>query len=207
MTIVRINKNKNYTVLSNYHLKDKNLSLKAKGLLSLMLSLPENWDYTEKGLTTLSKDCLDSVKTTLKELENNGYLIRKQLKDEKGKFKNNIYDIFENPILENSITENPITENPLTEKPTQLNTNILNTKNNIYSRFVKPTLAEIQEYCIKRNNNVDAKKFFDYYEASDWEDAKGNKVKNWKQKVITWEGRTQKEEPKQQVRGEIYHRL
>lgn len=123
MAVVRINKTSDYTVMSNTHFKEKELSLKAKGLLSLMLSLPENWDYSVAGLVTLSKDGKDSVTASLNELESFGYLVRKRLTDEKGRFAGYEYNIFENPQ-----TDNPFTENPSTEKPTQLNTNISNNK-------------------------------------------------------------------------------
>ena len=71
--------------MSNYHLKDKNISLKAKGLLSLMLSLPENWDYTLRGLATINKESIDAIRTAVLELEENGYIIRHQGRDQKGK--------------------------------------------------------------------------------------------------------------------------
>ena len=73
MAVFRIEKNKNYTVMANYHLRDISLSLKAKGLLSLMLSLPEGWDYTTKGLACICKDGVDSICSTVKELEKAGY--------------------------------------------------------------------------------------------------------------------------------------
>lgn len=117
MAVFRINKNENYTVISNYHLKEREMSLKAKGLLSLMLSLPSEWDYSVMGLTALSKDGKDSVMTTLNELEKLGYLIRTKCINSKGQFDGYDYDIFEQPCA----------ETPNTANPTQLNTNELNT--------------------------------------------------------------------------------
>ena len=111
MGVIRINKDKNYTVMSNIHLQDKRLSFKAKGMLSVMLSLPPEWDYSIAGLSTLSTDKKDSVMTILGELEQYGYLVRTRLTD-KGKFTGWQYDIFEKPN----------TEKPNTEKPPQLNT-------------------------------------------------------------------------------------
>ena len=147
MAVFRVHKNENYTVLSNYHFKEKGMSLKAKGLLSLMLSLPENWDYSAAGLVTLSKDGKDSVNAALKELEKFGYLRRTQAYDENGKFGGYNYEIFEQPsdavIAEardkrqpkaekpttgNPFTENPSTEKPTTENPPQLNNKELNIK-------------------------------------------------------------------------------
>lgn len=127
MAILRIKKTNNYTVMSNYHFKEKDMSLKAKGLLSLMLSLPEDWDYSIDGLAKLSKDGKDSVMSALAELEKFNYLIRTQTKDEDGKFAGYDYDVYEEPYTEKPFTENPNTEKPNTENPQQLNTNPLST--------------------------------------------------------------------------------
>jgi len=120
--IYRVHKNQNYTVMSNHHFRDKELSLKAKGLLSMILSLPETWNYSVEGLTALSTDGKDSVRGAIKELEVGGYIVRRQGKVN-GKFANSEYDVYEKPM-----TENPTTENPMTENPTQLNTYKLNTQ-------------------------------------------------------------------------------
>lgn len=132
MAVVRVNKTKDYSVMSNNHFREKAMSLKAKGLLSLMLSLPETWDYSIAGLVTLSKDGKDSVMNALNELEDFGYLVRTRLKDKKGKFAGYDYDIYENPQAvkskaDNSNTEKPCAEKPNTEKSQQYNTNKLNT--------------------------------------------------------------------------------
>lgn len=97
MSIFRVEKNSNYTVISNYHLRDKNLSLRTIGLLSLILSLPESWDYSQAGLTAIVKDGEDSVRTGLKELEKFGYLERERERDENGRMKGVIYHIYETP--------------------------------------------------------------------------------------------------------------
>ncbi len=135
MSVFRINKTKNFTVMSNYHFKEKAMSLKAKGLLSLMLSLPDDWNYSISGLVRLSKDGKDSVMSALSELEKFGYLMRERTKDENGKFNGIIYHIFEEPQTEFPITEKPILENekagkPISESPPQLNTKKLNTNQN-----------------------------------------------------------------------------
>ena len=96
MAIFRINKTKNYTIISNYHLRDKELSLKAKGLLTLMLTLPEEWEYSLNGLASLTKEGLKSIRSTIQELIDTGYIERKQERDENGHF-NYIYDIYELP--------------------------------------------------------------------------------------------------------------
>lgn len=95
--VIRIEKTKNFTVMSNHHFKDRNLSLRAKGLLSLMLSLPDDWSYNMKGLATLSKDGVDSVRSALHELERNGYMERRRLRSEKGRFTDTEYLIREVP--------------------------------------------------------------------------------------------------------------
>lgn len=137
MGVVRVNKTANYTVLSNYHFKEKNMSLKAKGLLSLMLSLPDTWNYTIAGLVSLSKDGKDSVMSALSELEKFGYLIREQKVNDKGQFSGVEYNIYESPqeqkpISENQNSEKEISENQNAENPPQLNTNFIkNLKNEV----------------------------------------------------------------------------
>ena len=98
MAVFRIEKNKNYTVMANYHLRDISLSLKAKGLLSLMLSLPEDWDYTTKGLACICKDGVDSICSTVKELEKAGYVQRRRLRNELGHLTEIEYTILEKPV-------------------------------------------------------------------------------------------------------------
>jgi len=124
--------------MSNYHFKEKKMSLKAKGLLSLMLSLPDDWNYSISGLVKLSKDGKDSVMSALAELEKFGYLTRERVVDEKGRFAGVEYNIYEEPQAEKPIADNPISakenaENSPAEKPRQLNTNQLNhLKNKIF---------------------------------------------------------------------------
>lgn len=135
MSVIRVNKTKNYTVLSNYHFKEKKMSLKAKGLLSLMLSLPDNWNYSVSGLVALSKDGKDSVMSALSELEKFGYLHREKVTNEKGQFSGVEYNIFEQPQETFPVSEKPISENQNTkksnaEKPPQLNTKLTNNLDN-----------------------------------------------------------------------------
>ena len=132
MGVFRVNKNRNYTVMSNVHLRDKALPLKAKGLLSLMLSLPEDWDYSMRGLAKLSADGLDSTRAAVKALERSGYVVRRQLYDSRGRFSNNEYTVFEIPqpsspssdlpLTGKPSTEKPPSDAPLSEKPSQINT-------------------------------------------------------------------------------------
>ena len=128
MSIFRVEHTTGFTVMSNYHLRDKNLSLKAKGLLSQMLSLPEEWDYT-LGLSFINREKIDAVREAIKELESAGYIIRTRERDEKSRLKGTEYVIYEQPQ-----PENPELEKPVSENPTQLNTYKTNTKkSNTYS--------------------------------------------------------------------------
>ena len=137
MGVIRVNKTANYTVLSNFHFKEKEMSLKAKGLLSLMLSLPDTWNYTIAGLVSLSKDGKDSVMSALAELEKFGYLIRSQKVNAKGQFSGVEYNIYEqpqevNPVADNQNAEKENTENANAENQRQLNTNFIkNLKNEV----------------------------------------------------------------------------
>ena len=131
MSIMRVHKTSNFTVMSNYHFKEKGMSLKAKGLLSLMLSLPDTWNYSVSGLVTLSKDGKDSVMSALSELESFGYLTRERVINEKGQFAGIEYNIYEQPQPEKPMSEKPISanenaENPISENQPQLNTNSIN---------------------------------------------------------------------------------
>ena len=98
MAVFRVEKTKDFTVMSNHHLRNTELSLKAKGLLSLMLSLPEDWDYTTKGLAHICRDGVDSITTALKELERHGYLTRQRLRNENGQLGDIEYTIHEKPV-------------------------------------------------------------------------------------------------------------
>lgn len=120
MAVFRVEKNESYTVMSNYHLRDKELSLKAKGLLSQMLSLPEDWDYTLKGLAHINRESVDAIRTAVWELEQKGYIKREQARDGKGKMTDMVYTIYEQPqpVLENPTSENPTSGNPTSENPT-----------------------------------------------------------------------------------------
>ncbi len=144
MAVFRIEKNRNYTVMSNYHLRDMSISLKAKGLLSQMLSLPEGWDYTLSGLAHINREKIDAIREAIKELEQAGYIVRSRERDAQGRLRGADYVIYEQPqhssdeeqqtdeqtptsdlpTLENPILDNPTLENPTLENPTQLNKDI-----------------------------------------------------------------------------------
>ena len=119
MAVFRVEKNKGYTVMSNHHLRNKELSLKAKGLLSQMLSLPEDWDYTLAGLSLINRESIDAIRTAVWELEKAGYITRRQGRDEKGKMTAIEYTIYEQPQppeLDCPVLENPTADNPILEK-------------------------------------------------------------------------------------------
>lgn len=97
MAVFRVQKTQNYTIMSNHHLRNKALSLKAKGLLSLMLSLPEDWDYTTRGLASICKEGVDSVCATVRELEAAGYIIRRRIRDKNGQMRGMEYTVLEEP--------------------------------------------------------------------------------------------------------------
>lgn len=139
MAYFRVEHNNNYTVMSNYHLKDKNLSLKAKGLLSMMLSLPDEWDFSVNGLVAICKESKTAIQNTLKELEERGYLVRTRIHDEKGRI-DYIYDIFEkahSPQTENLCTVNRCTDNRPQLNTKELNTEESNTKEKKVSKTAK----------------------------------------------------------------------
>ena len=133
MAVFRIERTRDYTVMSNHHLRNANLSLKAKGLLSMMLSLPEDWNYTTRGLAKICKEGVDAIGAALRELETAGYIVRHKLRDRQGRISDTEYVIYEQPQLRKPDTDSPDTENPYmdkpdTEKPAELNIEKSNTQ-------------------------------------------------------------------------------
>ena len=102
MAVFRVHKDKNYTVMSNRHFQNRALSLKAMGLLSLMLSLPPTWDYSLKGFAAICQDGLSSVRSGMNELEKHGYVVRRRLRDEYGRLADTEYNIYEVPTSKNT---------------------------------------------------------------------------------------------------------
>ena len=136
MSVFRVEKNKGYTVMSNHHLRNHALSLKAKGLLSQMLSLPEDWDYTLQGLAQINKESIDAIREAVRELERAGYIKRSRERDERGCLRGTVYTIYEQPhteptpeeptqalpTLDHPTLEKPMLDFPTLENPMQLNT-------------------------------------------------------------------------------------
>lgn len=119
MAVFRVDKTQDFTIVSNHHLRNIELSLKAKGLHTLMLSLPENWDYTTRGLAHICKDGVDSISSALNELEQNGYLTRKRLRDAKGRLGDIEYTIHEQPIHPETAAFSQKRENPVLDRHNQ----------------------------------------------------------------------------------------
>ena len=162
MAVYRVQRTRDYTVMSNYHLKDKGLTLKSKGLLSMILSLPEEWNYTTRGLASICKEGVDAIGSALKELETAGYIVRRQLRGTNGRITDTEYIIYEQPqpkkpdMLPPDVvspdTENPDMVRPDMEKPAELNIEKLNTEKTItYGSstdsipFREPAAAQLPE--------------------------------------------------------------
>lgn len=150
MAVFRVEKTRDYTVMSNHHLKNAALSLKAKGLLSVMLSLPDDWDYTLAGLAHISREGVDAIREGIRELEAAGYIVRNRIRNAKGQLTSTEYVIheqpvspsptlekpaLENPTLENPTQDEPVQEEPTLENPTQLNTYL---PKRIYQKRIHP---------------------------------------------------------------------
>ena len=162
MAVYRVQRTRDYTVMSNYHLKDKGLTLKSKGLLSMILSLPEEWNYTTRGLASICKEGVDAIGSALKELETAGYIVRRQLRGANGRITDTEYIIYEQPqpkkpdMLPPDVvspdTENPDMVRPDMEKPAELNIEKSNTEKSItYGSstdsipFREPAAAQLPE--------------------------------------------------------------
>lgn len=217
MAVFRVNKNSNYSTIGNHHLREKNMSLKAKGLLTVMLSLRDDWDYSIAGLTSICKESETAVKSTLKELREFGYLnVTKMMPDqtESGRIEY-VYDIYEQPTwnqevekqgLEKQVVENqPLEIQPL-ENIGQLNTKKSSTyesnteesstkKDRVEKRkrFVPPSPAQVAEYAAERGfPDFDAEKFVDFYASKGWMVGR-SKMKDWRASVRTWLSRERAE--------------
>ena len=180
---------KDFTVIRNAIFRDNTLSAKAKGVACEMLSLPPTWNFSIRGLLTRFSDGEASIRSALTELENAGYLRREQVR-EGGKFSHSVYIVTDVLKPEKPYAENPHAVNPVADNHAQLNTKVSNTNKsntNLHThKEQRPTIEEIRSYISEKNLNVDAEKFFDYFDAGEWLDSKGKPVRSWKQKLITW---------------------
>ena len=204
MAIFRVNKNKDYTVMSNYHLRDANMSFKAKGLLSIMLSLPDDWDYSIKGIVSISKENKTSIQSTLKELEENKYLKRTKKQNEKGQFEY-IYDIYEKPWTENPCIENLVTDNPCTDNMPQINTNIQNTKKQNtdikreYGEFKNVLLTDDEYKKLEEINALSQIENLSRYIAST-----GKRYKSHYATILNWDRRDKQKQEEDKYKGMSY---
>ncbi len=179
MAVFRVEKTKDFTIMSNHHLRNTELSLKAKGLLSLMLSLPEDWDYTTKGLAHICKDGVDSITTALKELERHGYLTRQRLRYDNGQLGDIEYTIHEQPVSTENTGLSPKRENPRQvkpeqakpkqaepeqENPAQLNTNPLKTKKSKKDKSITyPSIYPAELEVANRTDGMDRIELIEAY--------------------------------------------
>lgn len=147
MAVFRVERTRDYTVMSNHHLKDMNLSLKAKGLLSIMLSLPDSWNYTTRGLAAICKEGVDAIGSAVRELEGAGYIVRRLLRGQGGRITDTEYVIFERPQVgpdtppphtENPYAAEPDVDGPCAGNPAQLNTDPAST-NPANTNLSRPT--------------------------------------------------------------------
>ena len=175
MSVFRVERTHDYTVMSNHHLKNRALSLKAKGLLSLMLSLPDEWDYTLQGLAHISLEKVDAIRKAITELENEGYITRTRERDEQGRLRGTEYIIREQPISEKPTLEKPMLEKPMLEKPTldkptqvkptlenptQLNKNIYNkNKSSMYEEIPQSNQSKEETELTEILQNCELKSF------------------------------------------------
>lgn len=218
MAVIRINKTSDYTVMSNAHFREKEMSLKAKGLLSLMLSLPDTWDYSINGLVAFCKENESAIKSTLNELKRFGYLeVKKSMPNEtnSGRIEYE-YLVYEQKQegKKQGLEIQPLEIQPLEIQPvenhTQLNTYISNTKESNTNRLntedirrrnakekqkIPPSVEDVRNYIHDNRLNVDVSRFMDYYESNGWKVGK-TKMKDWQATLRNWNRRNEADKPR-----------
>ena len=217
MAIFRVNKNKDYTVMSNYHLKDKNMSFKAKGMLSMMLSLPDDWDYSVAGLTQISKENEKAIKIILNELKELGYLRITKLKPNETKSGRieYIYDIYEmseykKQEYQKQEVEKQEVEKQEIEKVGQINTNIQNTKKQNtkkqntdikreYGEFKNVLLTDDEYKKVEEINALSQIENLSRYIAST-----GKRYKSHYATILNWDRRDKQKEEEDKYKGMSY---
>lgn len=197
MAIIRVHKTKDYTTMSNYHFRNKEMSLRAKGLLSLMLSFPDDWDFSVKGLASFCADGDEAIRTALRELEEYRYLVRRRTREENGRLGKIEFDVYEKPYTaplsphrDLPHMEKPHMVLPHVEKQAQLNTNKeLNTKELNNKRFQKPSIEEVRAYIKEIGGSFTAEAFVDHYEANGWKIGGKSPMKDWRAAIRNWKRR------------------
>ena len=214
--IIKRRKNYNYTTISTEPLKEKSLSLKAKGILAVIMTLPPSWDFSITGITSVLKENEYAVRSAIGELMKLGYCKRICERDEKGKIKGWVYvfaderELLKEQDVENQLVENPLVGNPLVENRKVDNNKEykeINKENNKEkrlsndnpkkNRFVKPTVEQIDDYIREKELDFDAEKFYDYYESKGWMIGK-NHMKDWKAACRTWQHNIKSQESKEE---------
>ena len=198
-----------YTVIQNETLRDNRLSIEARGFLAFLLTMNDAWEFSISGLAIQTGLPERSVMRLTKELKTAGYIQQKNITGKNGTFAGREWIVREtSEVRENRTAEKPkcgetaLRQNRTTEPPHCGKSAVIRNNNSKEitkvkkeqpekksRKFTPPTIEEVKSYCASRNSDVDPNKFYEYYNEGGWKDAKGNPVKNWKQKVITWEGR------------------
>ena len=198
MAVFRIHKNDNFVVIGKTHLKEKDMSLKAIGLLSVMLGLPDDWNYSVTGLAAIRSESKNTINSILNELEEFGYLKRTLIRSANGTIAGYEYDIYEEPYPKNPDTEKPYPKNPDLDNWYQYNNNKLNNNklnNKEYSKkFQKPTLEDLEGYKKENNLDFDTQRFLDYYESNGWKVGR-NSMKDWKATARRWSNKPADKKP------------
>lgn len=220
-------KNENYTIVSNVCVRDNRLSLKAKGLMSLVMSLPNDWDFSIQGLSSIVKEGKSAIYAAINELKEFGYCNVITSRDDKGKIIGNDYTFFEEPCADIPYTENPYTENQDMDNPNmdnqdlenqpqinkdikEIKTEIIKEKENTNvfpkkksSRFIKPTVEEVDAYVKEKGYHIDAENFVNYYESKGWVVGKAP-MKDWEAACRTWE-KTWKENHPHEMPNDLFN--
>lgn len=198
MAIIRTKRPENFTVINNSLINDPSLDWRDLGLLTYLLSKPDNWEVSVAHLQKIKKSSRDAIYASMKALTVAGYATGRP--NPKGGFVYEIYDtpinmpLTENPFTENPLTENPLTEIPLTENPPQVNTDIqqilkeqqrLTKSKGDAPKFQKPTADEVSAFCLDSGITIDVQHFLDYYESNGWRVGR-NPMKNWQATVRNW---------------------
>lgn len=218
MNIIRRKKNPNYTTVSNVFLRDKELSLKSKGVMAIVMSLPNDWDFSISGLVGIVQEGESAIRSAIKELIDLGYC-KKEIERDKGTFSKWVYTFSEEKEF-SPFVENPQVENPQVENQGQLNKEVINSTlpkdskstkekdkkrlsvDNQKKKFIKPTIEQIQAYIDEKKLHFDAERFFYHYESKGWMVGK-NHMKDWKAACHTWENMHKSEVKEEEKEEEL----
>jgi len=209
MGMIHIQKSSNYTVVSNECIQDSSLSMKAKGLWIYLMSLPNDWNLHQTELVRHFKDGRDAVSSAMKELEEAGYVIKKQITNSLGQYTDWDYTVFE--VVNHADNPRPDTGFPTSglsnaDNPTLQSTNDKQSTKNITKdskRFIKPSIQEIEKFCKEKDYCVDAVLFFNHYESVGWKVGKSS-MKSWKATLVGWNHRNeQRKNPQSKHKVEL----